>query len=152
MAVAIIAWVLLLRPESLGGAVSYDMVRGNSMYPTLHSNDLVLARKQSGYQVGDIVTFHTDQGNVIHRIVGGSPEEGFITQGDNTEVTDLWRPKPSDILGKMWIGIPNGGKVVETIRSPLVLAALIAALGVFVVLGIGDKGEKRGKESGKPPA
>jgi signal peptidase I len=151
-AVAIVAWILLLRPQSLGGSVSYDLIRGNSMVPTLHSNDLVLARNQSSYEVGDIITFRTEAGNVIHRIVGGSAQEGFITQGDNAEVTDLWRPKPDDILGKMWIGIPNGGKVIETIRSPLVLAALIAALGVFVVLGIGDKTKKRGNESGEPPA
>ena len=131
--------------------MSYDLIRGNSMEPTLHGNDLALARKQSSYQVGDIVTFRTEGGNVIHRIVGGSADEGFITQGDNTQVTDLWRPKPNDILGKMWIRVPSGGRVVETIRSPLVLAALIAALGVFVVLGMGDKGKGRHKQDGEEP-
>jgi signal peptidase len=151
MAVAVIAWTLLLRPESLGGSVSYDLVSGTSMEPTLHESDLVLARKQSTYQAGDIVTFRVEGGNVIHRIVGGSAEEGFIMQGDNNDAADPWQAKPDDILGKMWIRIPSGGRAIEVLRTPLVLAAIAAAMGVYMILGIERREKGRRKEQGEPP-
>jgi signal peptidase I len=121
------------------------------MEPVLHGGDLVVARRQGTYHVGDVVAFRTEGGNVIHRIVGGSAEEGFTTQGDNRDGIDAWRPKPKDVLGKMWLRIPSGGRVVTVLRSPMVLAALAASVAVFLVLGSGQKGKGRRGQRGAPP-
>ena len=118
------------------------------MEPALHGGDLVLARRQDTYHLGDIVAFRTEGGNVIHRIVGGSAEEGFMTQGDNRDGFDQWRPRPKDILGKMWFRIPGGGRVVVLLRSPMVLAALAGSAAAFLVL----RGEKKTKAPQASPS
>jgi len=152
-----LAWLVFLRPVSLGGPADYVVVSGRSMEPTLHAGDLAVIRKQGGYAAGDVVAFRVPEGEpgaggrVIHRIIGGSSEEGFVVQGDNKNAPDLWRPKPKDILGKMWLRIPSGGRVVTVLRSPMVLAALAASVAVFVVLGSGEKGKGRRGQRGAPP-
>jgi len=149
---AVVAWAVLLRPQFLSGPVAYNLVSGSSMEPILHGGDLAVARRQDTYHLGDIIVFRTEGGNVIHRIVGGSAEEGFITQGDNRDGFDQWRPTPKDILGKMWFRIPAGGHVVAVLRSPMVLAALAASAAAFLVLSRPEekRREHRGQR-GAPP-
>jgi signal peptidase I len=120
------------------------------MKPALHEGDLVVARRQHTYHPGDIVAFRTEGGNVIHRIVGGSAEEGFITQGDNRDGFDQWRPTPKDILGKMWFRIPGGGHAVGVLRSPIALAALAGSTAAFLMLSRSE--EKRRGHGGQPGA
>jgi len=139
---AVVAWAVLLRPQFLGGPVAYNLVSGSSMEPALHGGDLVLARRQDTYHPGDIVAFRTEGGNVIHRIVGGSAQGGFITQGDNRDGFDPWRPRPKDILGKTWFRIPGGGHAVTLLRSPMALAALAASAAAFLMLRGGEKKTK----------
>ena len=135
-------WFVLLRPGFLDGPMSYVIVSGASMQPTLHNGDLAVVRRQGSYQKGDIVAFRVGDGMVIHRIVGGSLGEGFMMQGDNSDGMDPWRPEPGEILGKVWFSVPGGGRFLAMLRSPLTLATLAGGLGVFLVLG-GDTGERR---------
>ena len=80
----VVTWFFLLRPAFLGGPASYVMVSGVSMEPTLYSGDLAVVRKQGSYGTGDIVAFIVAEGEpgekaiVIHRIVGGTAEAGFL--------------------------------------------------------------------------
>src|SRR3972149_5676326 len=130
-AVALLAmsatWVLLSRPTFLGGPVTYVMVSGRSMEPTLDSGDLVVVRKQGGYGSGDVVAFRVPEGEpgegatVIHRVVGGSPDEGFVMQGDNKNGPDPWRPTAGDVVGKSWFSVPGASRSLAVLRSPLVL-------------------------------
>ena len=132
------AWVLLFRPAFLGGSVTYVTVQGVSMEPTLSTGDLAIVREQDSYGVGDIVAFHAEGAIVIHRIVRGSAEEGYIVQGDNKEFPDLWRPSGQDILGRMWISIPWGGHVLAFLRHPLILGSVVGGLGMISVLSGGS--------------
>jgi signal peptidase len=141
----LLAWFFLFRPVSLGGPASYVMVSGVSMEPTLHSGDLVATRKHQSYQKGDIVAFRVEGGIVIHRIVGGSAEDGLIMQGDNKNAPDLWRPTADDIVGRMWFSIPGGGRFLGILQSPLVLAGLASGVAVFLVLSGGEE-KKRPRE------
>jgi signal peptidase len=140
-----VAWFVLLRPAFLGGPATYVMVSGESMEPTLDSGDLVLVRQQSNYGNGDIVAFRPPRRTggrsaaVIHRIVGGSPQEGFIMQGDNNEGKDPWRISEGDILGEMWFSAPAGGRFLGMLQSPLVLAGLASGVAVFLVLSGGEE-------------
>jgi signal peptidase len=148
-------WLVLLRPVFLGGPATYVRVTGDSMEPTLDSGDLALVRQQGHYGKGDIVAFrppmHTGGRSavVIHRIVGGSSEEGFLMQGDNNEGRDPWRISEGDILGEMWFSVPGGGRLLGMLQSPLVLAALASGVAVFLVL---SGGEEKKRSPLPPPA
>src|SRR5690554_6680754 len=93
----IVAWMFTLRPTALGGPAGYVMVSGISMQPTLYTGDLVITRKSDEYRVGDVVAFRAEGGMVIHRIIDGDGDTGFILQGDNNEFRDQWRPTTKDI-------------------------------------------------------
>jgi len=140
----LLAWLLLLRPDFLAGPASYVIVSGDSMEPTLHDGDLAITRSQGGYAIGDIVAFHVPEGEpgegaiVIHRIVGGSPDEGFVMQGDNKEGPDSWQPKENLIVGKMWFRLPGAGRWLAVLRAPAVMAAGAAGVAVFLVLSGGE--------------
>jgi len=134
-----VGWFQMMRPAFLGGPVPYAMVRGVSMEPTLHEGDLALVRARDRYAAGDIAAFLVPRGEpgagaiVIHRIVGGSADEGFITQGDNKNAPDPWRPTDRDILGEMWLRIPGAGRMLASLRGPMPLATLAAVLAFLMV-------------------
>lgn len=134
-----LGWFAMMRPAFLGGPVSYAMVLGVSMEPTLNEGDLALVRTREKYAVGDVVAFRVPRGQpgagaiVIHRIVGGSADSGFITQGDNKEGSDPWRPTNRDLLGEMWLRIPGAGRILAGLRAPFLLATL-AAIVAFLMM------------------
>lgn len=146
-AALLVAWFLILRPDSLGGPATYVMVDGHSMEPALGSGDLAVVRQQDDYRPGDVVAFRVPEGEpgeggmVIHRIAGETPE-GFVTQGDNREAPDSWRPTADDIVGRVWFSVPRGGHFVYLLRQPLALGAVVGGVGTLLVLSGG---------SGKPP-
>jgi signal peptidase len=135
-----VAWFFVLRPQFLGGPAAYVVVSGMSMEPTLHSGDLVVAQRERRYRVGDVVLYHVPKGEtgagalIIHRIVGGSAASGWIVQGDNKEVPDLWRPGNSDIVGAMWGSVSGVGTGLARATSPLVLASISTLLALLLGL------------------
>ncbi len=144
------AWVSFLRPVGLGGPASYVTVSGESMAPTMYDGDFVITRKQRGYRVGDVLVYRIEAGEVgagglvIHRIVGGSAEEGFVTQGDNRDQPDLWYPRSDDIVGVVWAEVPGIGRWLPLLRSPFVIAGFAALLAFAFVMtsGRGHAAEK----------
>src|SRR5882762_7015981 len=140
-------WAQYLRPQSFGGRAAYVLVSGKSMLPRYHTGDLVLVEKQSNYHVGQLIAYRVPKGDpmagaqVIHRIIGGNAQKGFVVKGDNRTARDIWHPKPVDIVGAKALRIPNAVLILQFLRSPLVLA-LLAACFVFVrVLLPGDENE-----------
>src|SRR5205814_6222158 len=105
LAAVIVLWMLFLRPASLGGPVSYIIIRGSSMLPTYTSGDLIIVRTAPDYRVGDVVAYRVPAGDigsgliVIHRIVG-SGQSAFTMRGDNNAAIDPWSPRPDDVLGE----------------------------------------------------
>ena len=138
---ASVALLVLFWPTSLGGDTSYVVVRGVSMEPTLQSGELAVMRTHDGYTPGDVVAYRVPEDEfgegavVIHRIVGGNAEDGFVVQGDNKEGPDRWIPKPENIVGKMWFQVPGGGDWFAKLREPLGRGAVIGGLGLFLLLG-----------------
>jgi signal peptidase len=130
-------WAIYLRPQALGGKAGYVLVSGHSMLPRYHTGDLVLVERRDSYRVGQVIAYRVPKGDpmagaqVIHRIVGGNAEQGFVVQGDNRTAPDVWRPKPADIVGAKALRIPSAVVVLQFLRSPLLLG-LIAACFVFV--------------------
>ncbi len=141
-----LAWFALLRPRILGGPASYVLVSGKSMQPTYYTGDLVLMLRQAEYAEGEVIAYQVEGKNVIHRIIGGSAEEGYRTQGDNNDFVDPWRPKPDEVLGRYWFHIPGAGRYLNMLRQPRGLMAL-SGLAVFLLLDEPEKkfARKRGK-------
>ena len=136
---AIAAWVIWLRPATFGGPVTHLIVSGESMEPTLYQGDLVVLRKQSTYGVGDIVAFEIPKGDpgagaiVIHRIIETGPD-GYLLQGDNKPIPDLWRPSDEHVSGKVWFHVSDAGRFIAQVRSPLWLGAFAGALSFVLAI------------------
>jgi signal peptidase len=136
----IVGWFLLLAPTWIGGPATYVWVSGDSMEPTLRSGDFVILRRADAYASGDVVVYRVPQGEpgagtlVIHRIVGGSAEAGFVTQGDNKQHPDRWRPTSRDVLGSRWLVVPEAGRLIGWLRDPAIFASLAAGITVFAVM------------------
>lgn len=147
-------WFFLLRPAALGGPASYVIVAGRSMEPGLQMHDLAIVRKQDSYGVGDVIAFRVPEGEVIHRIVGGNADGGFLVKGDNNEEPDLWRPRPSDIEGALWLRVPAGGRALEFLAQPANAAIAAGSLAAFWLLVGGDieLPSMRRRQNGRIPA
>jgi len=137
---ATIAGLFLIWPQTLGGKVAYVKVDGHSMDPTFHMGDLALVEKQSSYSIGDPVAYRIPKGEfgagaiVIHRLVGGDGEHGYVTKGDNRTITDEWHPRDSDVVGRVRFDIPRAGAWLGTMTRPIYMGALVASLTVLVML------------------
>jgi signal peptidase I len=141
-------------PTFLGGSASYVIVDGRSMEPTYHDGDLVIARQQASYSVGDIIVYDApidSQFNVIHRIIEPA-EDGFVTQGDNRDVPDGWIAPHENIYGSSWLLIPQGGRWVLFLRQPAVIAGLAMGLVTFEFLKHAEKRQRRRDEESTKPA
>lgn len=132
------AWFLALRPTTLGGPATYIIVHGHSMDGTLASGDLIVAQAQDGYVQGEVVVYRVPDGAakgrlVVHRIVGGDPT-GFVTQGDANTFLDVWRPRTSDVVGKIAFQVAGFGLLVATAGNPLVLGGVWGIVAFLATL------------------
>jgi len=135
-----IALLVLGRAGFVGSPVSYVVVSGHSMLPTLQMGDVVVLRSAGAYRKGEIVAYKVPAGGpgagllVIHRIVGGNARDGYVMRGDNKEFNDPWRPHPADVVGRVLFVVPKVGLAVRYVRSPLGLAALAGLLTMALML------------------
>lgn len=150
-AAAVLVW-LFLWPATMGGSMTYIVVSGPSMEPVYETGDFVAAREQASYGLGDIVVFSTEHGNVIHRIIGGDGDAGYVMQGDNNPEVDQWTPTDDEVLGKAALHVPDAGNAVMLVRQILITPPfpyLLAAF-VFLVIVLGnDKQERPSTHSDK---
>jgi len=144
-----LAWFAFFRPTFLGGTTHYVTVSGTSMLPTLHSNDIVVLAHRDRYAVGDIIAYtvrddpQVDGLRVIHRVIGGSEVDGYVTQGDNRATPDPWRPRGRDIMGERIFRIPKAGLLLRWLKTPLALALLLLLWVVVLFWRPSDKRTER---------
>ncbi len=144
---------MALAPVKLGGQVSFVMVNGNSMEPGIHKGDLALVRQSGVYQVGDIVTYHDGQMNadVIHRIIGVEGDQ-YVLQGDNNSWIDAYHPTQDEIVGKLWIHLPQLATAIGWVRTPLNMALTAGLLGGIFMLNTTPKKSKKNRKQKHPAA
>ncbi|MEX1009104.1 MAG: signal peptidase I [Acidimicrobiia bacterium] len=127
-------WWNLYRPQLIGGPAAYAMVAGTSMESTLVDGDFVITRGHDSYHVGEVIAYRVPDGferaglRVIHRIIGGSAETGYITRGDNRAAADPWHPTSRDVIGSVALRIPYAGSVVGVLREPPVFAWFVGSI------------------------
>lgn len=139
----VLGWAALLRPPSLGGGATIVGVSGISMKPTMDDGDLTVIRKRASYGVGDVIAYRIPEGqpgagnNIVHRIVDGDAENGFVTRGDNNKGVDIWRPTDADVLGEVSVHIPHLAGWIGSLRTPVGTAALagLVTFGLIMLPG-----------------
>jgi signal peptidase I len=122
-------------PSQFGGLTTYVVTRGTSMEPRFHTGDLALVRSQSSYHVGEVVAYDSKMIHtvVLHRIIARDGAR-YVFKGDNNNFIDPEHPKASQLVGALWLHIPGVGATLQSIRSPLLIAALIA-VGLLILTG-----------------
>lgn len=145
--VLVAAWWWLAGPSSLGGPVTPVVLHGTSMLPTHREGDLLLVRRASSYERGDVVAFRASGGVVVHRVV--TVDGGVLTtRGDNRDGPDPWRPTADRVLGRVWVALPSGGAGLRALHDPLPLAALAGLLTFLVALAVP---RRSARPAGSPP-
>ncbi|MEA2620753.1 MAG: signal peptidase [Chloroflexota bacterium] len=156
MAAVLAIWVVLLRPQSLGGPALYIVIRGTSMLPTYQNGDLVVIEAAPRYAAGDAVAYRVPSGEIgeghviVHRITGGDGTDGFTVQGDNNNAVDPWMPRATDVAGKSWVVVPGVGRLIAIVHQPVIAGGLAAGVMVSLILA-GQSRPKRAKPAARAP-
>lgn len=169
--------MILTLTAAIGSAITakpflLTAVRSNSMYPLFQRSDMIALSSLSSsdnVKIGDIVVFKSEEGSlsskgwVVHRIVSGNDENGYITQGDANEFTDQvaatnppikreWMASRVIEIGDSVVKLPFAGYLplfVEEFHSSPYALPLMAVL-VAVIIGVSElKGGSEKKKKSK---
>jgi signal peptidase I len=141
----LVAFWGLLAPSQLGGPTTFTATVGNSMEPMFHKGDLALTRKSPAYRVGDIVLYESPVFHrpVLHRIIVIQHGHYFF-KGDNNDFVDPGYVTRHELLGKLWVHVPNAGSALSWFGRPT-HSAFLAGLAVMVLTLGGAKASRRRK-------
>lgn len=103
----------------------YASVETGSMEPNLPAGSFIVLRSSDSYDVGDIVTYSDYKGKLItHRIVEKNGSS-VIAKGDSNSLPDATFSEDA-IIGVVVAHVPEMGRYIDILRSPLVIMVLIA--------------------------
>lgn len=128
---------LLFAPVDIGGAASYVTVEGTSMEPNLRAGDVVMLVERRSYHVGDVVAYRSQSlagAVVIHRIIGIDAGR-FVTQGDNNDFIDEYRPIAPDVLGEQRLRVPRAAWAIDIFRTPIGFGSIVVLGGLLLLQG-----------------
>lgn len=107
-------------------------VLSGSMEPEMSVDDVIIVKRSSEYQVGDVIVFQQGYSLTVHKIIAKNGDT-IITQGTaNNTPDDPINVK--DVKGKVIGHLPKLGRVVDFIRSPIVTFILIGAAAYLLML------------------
>lgn len=114
----------------VNGYAVLEVISG-SMEPTIKVGDLIIINtNEEKYGLGDIITFRDINGSfVTHRIIN-IEDNVMVTQGDANDSPDE-EMSVSSIVGKYEMRIPGAGKLMTSLKNPLVMV-LILAIGIII--------------------
>jgi len=110
----IFAFYIYLIPRTLGLRKPFAVVESESMEPTIHIGDILVAVKPHRLKVGDIILYSRGfKGELIcHRIIEIKNIKGnieFITKGDKNLLPDPLPVLKYQVRGKVVLKIPLAG-------------------------------------------
>jgi signal peptidase I len=108
------------------GQLSIVETHGTSMRPTYTQGDLVLVRRDTSYSAGQIVAYRLPARHVVvlHRIIAKDPA-GYVFKGDNNTSLDSAHPKPTQLVGRAIVHIPQGGVWLHRLVAPLPVSLVV---------------------------
>ena len=130
--VAIAAWFAW--PVALGGSTSYVFVSGESMTPGYQPGDLVIARAGEP-TVGDVIIYAPNGfggAQIVHRIIGGDAESGWVVQGDANSFIDPFTPSCDEVVGIVVAHVPHMGGLMRVLLSPFLWVGLLLIAAALV--------------------
>lgn len=122
------------KPPQVAGSYLVE-VEGSDMEPTLQPKDVVIARKQPQYEMGEVVAYIKSGALQVHRIVGTN-SSGFITQGDAAAETDDTLLVTSEILGEAVVYLPQFGPIMGWLMTPICTVVLVLAWFLMILLPV----------------
>ncbi|GIE94052.1 hypothetical protein Ari01nite_15170 [Paractinoplanes rishiriensis] len=124
---AIVAWAVMT------ARLSYVVTHGVSMNPVYYQGGLVFTVRADSYEVGQIVAYHGSSPGqrVLHRIIGGHGDTGFVLKGDNSQSVDPLKPTADELIGRAVLHIPKVGTWLEPLLGP----SGLGVIGFLVVSG-----------------
>ena len=133
--VALLIGAALVLSITAGGAPRFVKTYGTSMEPSFQAGDLAVLRQSSRYKVGDVAAYRSpDLGKVVlHRIVERQGDV-LLFKGDNNDFVDRERITSADLMGRLALRVPRGGRVLSWIQQPLHAVPLAAALSALPIV------------------
>ena len=127
-------------PLGVGAAV----VLTGSMEPALSANDLIIVKRASEYDIGDVVVYSTQGTPVVHRIIEIDKESGILTtKGDANNTADS-AISVSKVKGRVVFRVPGIGVIPRFVRTvPGMIMTLVA---LFVLLFLSTQSKKKTAE------
>lgn len=124
--------ILLILPITIPQLFGYSAYRvlSSSMDPTLPVGSLVYVQKikPSQLKTNDIVTFYSQQSQIVtHRIVDKQGND-FVTKGDHNRDNDIMLLSASQIIGIVQYSIPYLGYI----NKPMLIGLLIIVLCLWI--------------------
>ncbi|MDD1748059.1 MAG: signal peptidase I [Methanomassiliicoccales archaeon] len=151
MLALLVGFVILLALSPITG-LRFDVILSGSMSSSINVGDLVVVTHHSPdhLKVGDVIVFRSpiSNGQICHRIISISQVDGslvFQTQGDNNEDPDPFTLQSDNIIGKVQLCIPAMGYVVQWLRGPFGILAIIALGAATFLMPEKSKDEKKEK-------
>ncbi len=138
--ILVISVLTLLSVLGIPKSAQIFVVETGSMEPEIPQGSMVFVSQQDSYQVGDIITYKSNLGeiapkniNVTHRIADIKNDNGdtfYETKGDANTGKDPWTANKLDVLGKVTFHIPYVGYIIGFAKTKLgfIFIILIPAL------------------------
>ncbi len=131
--------VILATTRTQLGGLKLLVVTSGSMEPSIDTGSLVLSQTQSEYDVGQVVTYHsqiTSSDLITHRIVdkhlsGG--EAQFVLQGDANPTQDVQTIPASAIVGRVVFLLPWIGYLIAFLKTPVGVTLFIVIPGTLLI-------------------
>ncbi|MDB8804730.1 signal peptidase I [Romboutsia sp. 1001216sp1] len=119
---------------NLIGFRTYTVLSG-SMEPEFYPGDLVVTINKNKVDIEkeDIITF-VDNGEIVTHRVMEITNEGYKTKGDNNDVYDPDIIKKDNVIGEVKFSIPKMGYVAQFLSNPMVIAAEMFLLALFIII------------------
>lgn len=134
--ISIIALLLIISIFPITGNYKVLIVQSGSMEPAIKVGSLVVSKPVGQYQVGDIITFNSNQTLITHRLhhielkVAGPL---YTTKGDANNGPDKNKVSAKQVVGKVFFELPYIGYAVDAAKSPLGFLSIIVVPAAVII-------------------
>lgn len=156
--ILVIILAFLVAGVRLFGLRPYVVLSG-SMEPTFMTGSAVYVKDvdPEDIEVGDIITFSIDDGNVAtHRVtevLGSGSGLSFRTKGDANDVEDASPVSASQVQGRALFSIPYLGRLLEYIHTSTGrITAIAVGAAVVLLVALPEFIYRDGKKAGETNA
>lgn len=115
------------------------VVKSGSMEPEIHTGSLIITKKESKYNTGDIITFYSNINSgetITHRVVSIDESAGLdylSTKGDANDVLDSRQIAEDQVVGRSIFTLPLLGYLVAFLKKPIGVMLFIVIPATIII-------------------